>query len=145
MAPPDTSSSSIGFLWWSARNPPQDPRTSFAGKTVLITGANVGLGYEAFVKFAALGASRIILGMRSLARGETAKAQVCRRTGYDPNNIAMVSPERTCIGCNNSTDLCCSKFMSPATYVRPLQQRCPHAVDQRRSTAWTTGAHPYAI
>lgn len=89
MAPHQGPIFSMGFMWWSANNPPEDPRSSFAGKTILITGANVGLGFETFVKFAALGASRIILGMRSLERGATAKAEVCRRTGYDPNNIAM--------------------------------------------------------
>jgi NAD(P)-dependent dehydrogenase (short-subunit alcohol dehydrogenase family) len=40
--------------------------TSFADKTVLITGANVGLGLEAAVKLAALGASLLIFGVRSL-------------------------------------------------------------------------------
>ncbi|KIX97948.1 uncharacterized protein Z520_06026 [Fonsecaea multimorphosa CBS 102226] len=70
-------------------NPPGNPRSSFTGKTVLITGANVGLGLEAAVKFAALGASRLILGVRSIQRGEKAKEQICRRSGYKSADIQL--------------------------------------------------------
>jgi len=74
---------------WGARNPPNDPTTSFAGKTILITGANVGLGLESAVKFAALGASSLIFGVRSLSRGEEAKKTICERTGYPATNIKL--------------------------------------------------------
>jgi NAD(P)-dependent dehydrogenase (short-subunit alcohol dehydrogenase family) len=89
MPPPDSPVSSMGFIWWSARNPPHDPETSFAGKTVLITGANSGLGFEALLKFAALGASRLIVGVRSLERGQAAIDEVFQRTGYKTASIAM--------------------------------------------------------
>jgi NAD(P)-dependent dehydrogenase (short-subunit alcohol dehydrogenase family) len=71
------------------QNPPYDPQTSFAGKSVLITGANVGLGLEAAVKFAALGASRLVLGVRSLERGEEAKAEICRRAGFPVAKVQL--------------------------------------------------------
>ena len=87
--PPDADPTSLKMMWWSARNPPVNPRASFAGKTVLITGSNVGLGFEAAVKFATLSADRLILAVRSLHRGEEAKAQVCRQTGYDPSRIEL--------------------------------------------------------
>lgn len=77
------------MMWWAARHPPADPTTSFSGQTVLITGANTGLGYEAALKFAALGASRIIFGVRSLRKGEEARAQICQQTGYDASNIQL--------------------------------------------------------
>lgn len=76
-----------GLIWWSARNPPRDPKTSLSGRTVLITGANVGLGFEAAIKIATLKAQRLILGVRSLQKGEETKSEICRRTGYDPNNV----------------------------------------------------------
>ncbi|KAF3384246.1 Short chain dehydrogenase yanD, partial [Penicillium rolfsii] len=79
----------LSMMWWAARHPPADPTTSFAGQTVLITGANTGLGYEAALKFAALGASRIILGVRSLHKGEEARNQICKQTGYDASNIQL--------------------------------------------------------
>ncbi len=54
---------------WS---PPAIPTTSFAGKTVLITGSNTGLGFEAARRCLALSASRVILGVRSLSKGHAA-------------------------------------------------------------------------
>ncbi|OCT54953.1 Retinol dehydrogenase 14 [Cladophialophora carrionii] len=77
----------ISAMWWSARNPPVDPKISFAGKTVLITGANVGLGLEAATKFARLGASRLILGVRSHQRGEDAKGHICQQSAYNAANV----------------------------------------------------------
>lgn len=79
----------LALMWWSARHPPRDPTTSFTGKTVLITGANIGLGLEAAVKFAALGATRLVMGVRSIARGEAAKAEIVRRAGCDANTIQL--------------------------------------------------------
>jgi NAD(P)-dependent dehydrogenase (short-subunit alcohol dehydrogenase family) len=46
---------------------------SFAGKTVIVTGANTGLGLAAAIKFAQQGASRIILAVRSIPKGNAAK------------------------------------------------------------------------
>ena len=54
---------------WS---PPAVPTTSFAGKTVLITGSNTGLGLDAARGFLALSVSRIILAVRSLPKGQHA-------------------------------------------------------------------------
>ncbi len=54
---------------WS---PPAIPTTSFAGKTVLITGSNTGLGFEAARRFLALSASRVILAVRSPSKGQKA-------------------------------------------------------------------------
>jgi NAD(P)-dependent dehydrogenase (short-subunit alcohol dehydrogenase family) len=58
-----------------------DPKASFAFKNVLITGANTGLGFEAASKFAALGASKVILGCRDEAKGKVAKSIIDQRTG----------------------------------------------------------------
>ncbi|KAF2490547.1 short-chain dehydrogenase/reductase family protein-like protein [Lophium mytilinum] len=64
-----------------AWTPPANPTTSFAGKNVLITGANTGLGFEAAIKFVALGADRVILGVRDLTKGNRAKELIEQRTG----------------------------------------------------------------
>ncbi|KAK8128525.1 hypothetical protein PG984_009633 [Apiospora sp. TS-2023a] len=65
-------------LWREARNPPNHPPAdlSFRNKAVLVTGANSGLGYAAAVKYAALGASPLILAVRSLEKGEAAKTAI---------------------------------------------------------------------
>jgi NAD(P)-dependent dehydrogenase (short-subunit alcohol dehydrogenase family) len=84
--PPDGEAA---MVWWSRRHPPANPTESFAGKTVLITGANAGLGFEASLKFAALGASRLIFGVRTLWKGEEARSKICQQTGYSKDNIHL--------------------------------------------------------
>ncbi|GAD91498.1 short-chain dehydrogenase, putative [Paecilomyces variotii No. 5] len=63
------------------QKPLAQPTCSFAGKNILVTGANTGLGFEAAQKFTALGASRVILGVRDLKKGERAKSLIEERTG----------------------------------------------------------------
>jgi NAD(P)-dependent dehydrogenase (short-subunit alcohol dehydrogenase family) len=62
-----------------------DPQSSFAGRNVLITGANTGLGFEAAVKTARLGASQVVLGVRDLRKGERARQLIEQRTGNAEN------------------------------------------------------------
>lgn len=65
--------------FWDARHPPADPTNlSFTGKTVLVTGANAGMGYQAALKYAQLGASKLILGVRTMRKGEAARASIAR-------------------------------------------------------------------
>lgn len=61
--------------------PPTDPRgISFAGKTIILTGATSGLGYEAAIKFLNLGVESLIIGSRSIDRGNKAKVQLEKHT-----------------------------------------------------------------
>ncbi|KAK7991018.1 Protein dhs-3 [Apiospora arundinis] len=48
------------------------PTHSFAGQTIIITGANTGLGLEAARYFVRLDAAKVILGVRSQAKGQQA-------------------------------------------------------------------------
>ncbi|KUJ15972.1 NAD(P)-binding protein [Mollisia scopiformis] len=57
------------------------PTTSFTGQTIIVTGANVGLGFEASRHFVRLGAQKVILACRSLSKGEEARADIERTTG----------------------------------------------------------------
>jgi NAD(P)-dependent dehydrogenase (short-subunit alcohol dehydrogenase family) len=52
--------------------PPTPKGTSVAGKTIIITGGNAGLGLEAARQFLVLGCSRMILACRSLSKGQEA-------------------------------------------------------------------------
>lgn len=77
-------------LWWSRKHPPKDFQVSFAGKAVLVTGANTGLGFEAAVKYVALGADKLILAVRSIAKGEEAKRRILERTGRSDGEVDIV-------------------------------------------------------
>ncbi|KAK4995159.1 hypothetical protein LTR66_004967 [Elasticomyces elasticus] len=63
---------------------PKTPQTDCSGKTIIVTGGNTGLGKEAARHFVRLGAAKVILGCRSLSKGEEAKRDIeqsTRRTG----------------------------------------------------------------
>ncbi|KAI0972453.1 NAD(P)-binding protein [Xylaria arbuscula] len=68
----------LGFLYRQATCKPQPLPQSVQlhGQTVLVTGANAGLGLEACKELAAHGAARIILGVRSTQKGEGAKQEI---------------------------------------------------------------------
>lgn len=71
----------MGFLYSQFCVRPPYPEQSFADQTVLITGANIGLGLEATRHVLRLGASRVILGVRNVSAGEAAKKEVEASTG----------------------------------------------------------------
>ena len=52
------------------------PTASYVGKTIIVTGSNVGLGKEAARHFVRLGASRLVLAVRSLDKGNAAKHDI---------------------------------------------------------------------
>lgn len=60
---------------------PPTPKNDFSGKTVIVTGSNVGLGKEAARHFVRLNASTVVLAVRSLSKGEAAKADIESTTG----------------------------------------------------------------
>lgn len=64
------------YSQWIRRMP--YPDQSFEGKTVIVTGSNVGLGLEAARHYVRLGAEKVILAVRSIEKGETAKEDIER-------------------------------------------------------------------
>ncbi|KZT54813.1 NAD(P)-binding protein [Calocera cornea HHB12733] len=55
--------------------------TDLTGKVVIVTGANVGLGYETAKHLAAMNPAKLILACRTAATGEKAAADIKRDTG----------------------------------------------------------------
>jgi NAD(P)-dependent dehydrogenase (short-subunit alcohol dehydrogenase family) len=55
-----------------AKHPNIYEDTSLSGRTGIVTGANSGIGYETSKKLLGLGLSRLVLGVRSLDKGEAA-------------------------------------------------------------------------
>ena len=58
---------------WSAPPLTAIDQVPMSGKTILVTGGNTGLGFEAARHFIRLGASKLILGVRSKDKGDEAK------------------------------------------------------------------------
>lgn len=56
--------------------PPTPPGTDLTGKTAIVTGGNAGLGLEAARQYLTLKASRVIIAVRSLAKGNEAIAEL---------------------------------------------------------------------
>ena len=52
------------------------PTTDFSGQTIIVTGANVGLGLEAARHFVRLHAAKVILAVRNLEKGQEAKKNI---------------------------------------------------------------------
>ncbi|CBX93299.1 hypothetical protein IAQ61_009010 [Plenodomus lingam] len=61
--------------------PPKTVDEDFSGRNVIVTGATSGIGKEAAFKFAALGATKVIIAARDLQKGERVKAELASRLG----------------------------------------------------------------
>ncbi|KAF2675424.1 NAD(P)-binding protein [Microthyrium microscopicum] len=66
-----------------------EPTASFAQKTVIITGANSGLGKEAARHIARLGCPRLILAVRNIKAGEAAKQDIVSTTDVPESSISI--------------------------------------------------------
>jgi NAD(P)-dependent dehydrogenase (short-subunit alcohol dehydrogenase family) len=71
----------MGFFYSQFLVSLPQPTASFAGKTIIVTGSNVGLGKEAARHFTRLGAETVVLAVRSLEKGEAAKQDIETSTG----------------------------------------------------------------
>jgi NAD(P)-dependent dehydrogenase (short-subunit alcohol dehydrogenase family) len=65
------------------------PTSNFAGQTIIVTGSNTGLGLEAARHLVRLKASKVILAVRSLSKGEAAAEELIKSTGAMTNNIEV--------------------------------------------------------
>ena len=55
---------------------PPYPTKKFTGQTIIVTGSNAGLGFEAARHFVRLDAKKVILAVRNLDKGEAAKKSI---------------------------------------------------------------------
>ncbi|THH10333.1 hypothetical protein EW146_g8403 [Bondarzewia mesenterica] len=82
----------MSYNWDEARErqarplPPLE-KPDIAGQTVVITGANTGIGYEIAKYMAANGAARVILACRNEAKGRAAADILTRETGCQPGTV----------------------------------------------------------
>jgi NAD(P)-dependent dehydrogenase (short-subunit alcohol dehydrogenase family) len=107
---------SIKELWHNARQPPAEPQSlnlSFKDKAVLVTGAyGEGLGANAAIKYAALGANPLILATRTAEKGEQAKAAIIQQTGCSPHIFIL-----------DTVDL--ASFESVKDFAKRVSERVP--------------------
>jgi NAD(P)-dependent dehydrogenase (short-subunit alcohol dehydrogenase family) len=61
--------------------PPKPVSDDYTGRNIIVTGATSGIGAEAVYKFAALGASKVIIAARDLKKGESTKSALAARLG----------------------------------------------------------------
>lgn len=71
----------FGFLYSQFLVTPPKPTKSFAEQTVIVTGANTGLGLEAARHITRLNATKVILAVRNTSKGEAAKRSIEESTG----------------------------------------------------------------
>lgn len=57
---------------------PPYPTKKFTGQTIIVTGSNTGMGLEAARHFVRLDAKKVILAVRNLEKGETAKESILK-------------------------------------------------------------------
>ena len=57
------------------------PTHSFSSQTIIVTGSNTGLGREAAIHIVSLGASKVILAVRNISKGDEAKKYIEAGTG----------------------------------------------------------------
>jgi NAD(P)-dependent dehydrogenase (short-subunit alcohol dehydrogenase family) len=77
----------IGFLQRQLIGRVPVPTTSFQGKTVIVTGSNVGLGLESCRWFVRLGAAKVILACRSVEKGKAAAKNIRESTGCSSETL----------------------------------------------------------
>jgi NAD(P)-dependent dehydrogenase (short-subunit alcohol dehydrogenase family) len=65
------------------------PTADFSGQTVIVTGSNTGLGFEAVKHLLQLKASKVIIAVRTLSKGETAAEKLRALTGATKNTIEI--------------------------------------------------------
>ena len=69
----------IGFMYRQAMVHPQPPPPqNLSGQTVLVTGSNVGIGLEATRQLMGFKATRVIMAVRTMSKGEGAKASLLK-------------------------------------------------------------------
>ncbi|KAG6918158.1 hypothetical protein DXG01_016143 [Tephrocybe rancida] len=97
----------LGFLREQLSAAPLVSKADLTGKTVIVIGANTGLGFEACKHFALMNAGRVIMACRSKEKGEAALEKLQNETGYKGAELWMV-------------DL--SKFSSVVAFVDKFEQ-----------------------
>ncbi|TFK39479.1 short-chain dehydrogenase [Crucibulum laeve] len=80
----------LSLVWDQWKKVPPVAVADLQGKTVVVLGANAGIGFEAAKHFAKMNPGRIILACRSQARGQEALQCLKSETGYEKAELWIV-------------------------------------------------------
>ncbi|KAF9230053.1 hypothetical protein BU15DRAFT_26218, partial [Melanogaster broomeanus] len=89
---------------------PSVETTDLSGKTVVVVGANVGVGFEAAKHFARMNPSRLIIACRSETKGKAALVDIQRASGCNNCELWLV-------------DLV--DFASVKSFAEKFERECP--------------------
>jgi NAD(P)-dependent dehydrogenase (short-subunit alcohol dehydrogenase family) len=65
------------------------PEGELSGQTIIVSGSNQGLGYEASGHILRLGADRLIMAVRNISKGEAARLELLNATGRKGSSIEV--------------------------------------------------------
>ncbi|KAL8290473.1 hypothetical protein RQP46_002731 [Phenoliferia psychrophenolica] len=71
------------------RRLPAPTKYDLAGRVIIVTGSNVGLGLEAARHFATMRPLKLILAVRSVGKGEAAKRSIVESTGCSGDSVEV--------------------------------------------------------
>ncbi|PFH48614.1 hypothetical protein AMATHDRAFT_42140 [Amanita thiersii Skay4041] len=80
----------LDFVYAQLSSVPPLVTKDLTGKTVVVIGANTGLGFEATKHFARMNPGRLILGCRNQVRGGQAISNIKRETGYERAELWLI-------------------------------------------------------
>lgn len=75
------------YTQFFAKNKPVTQNLS--GRTVCVTGSNIGLGLATAVHLARLDPAKVILAVRNVEKGEAAKLKVVEQSGIAPDRVVV--------------------------------------------------------
>jgi NAD(P)-dependent dehydrogenase (short-subunit alcohol dehydrogenase family) len=79
----------FNFVWGQLITRLPYPETSFENQVIIVTGSNVGLGFEAARHFTRLNAAKVILAVRNVEKGNEAKKAIEDSTGRTGNVVEV--------------------------------------------------------
>ncbi|KAG6808929.1 hypothetical protein H0H93_016334 [Arthromyces matolae] len=82
--------STLDFVWEQLTPVPPVETADLTGKTVMVIGANTGIGYETTKHFATMKPARLILACRSKEKGAAAIQRIEKETGYKSAELKLV-------------------------------------------------------
>ena len=65
------------------------------GQTVVVVGANTGLGFEAAKHFAQMNPAKLVLACRNEEKGKAAVSRACRTHSFPPQSIKHLSLQKS--------------------------------------------------